>query len=223
MEYYILPCYPALAILVGAGFARCEATQNQLNFKRWLIALTAIIFISLAIFFWNYSSTPALPLTAIVGAAILLWMIRSNDRWIHPFLMAGIVASILLLLPASAKDLNSSAETIHRFAQVIASTNQVKSVRVGAGLELAVWHADLRFYTDVPVQPLEDAAKVRDFVSAPGPYLLLIPQGKLQSISFETDRKGQILQQGPYWGRGFWNKNLHRRKQQTIVLLKMDR
>jgi hypothetical protein len=126
------------------------------------------------------------------------------------------MASLFLFLPEAAS--NTSAQTIHRFSSMVKGTG----IRhVGAAFDLEKWSADVRFYSGTAVTPLKDAQQVQEFLNKSSSALLLLPEEKLDSIS-QGAKNFKVLSTGPYVGHGLWNKNLRQKKEQTVVLVRVE-
>ena len=94
LDYYILPAYPALAVLVGAGLARLtEAPDRWLGSGRVVTLVTSVSLVLLAVPFyknsvalfpdWGLADHAALPGTVLAGAVALLATLSRKGPALH--------------------------------------------------------------------------------------------------------------------------------------------
>ena len=234
LDYYILPAYPALAVLVGAGLARLEEEPGRRAWPGYLVILgTSMILAVLAFLFWknsvalfpdrSFAFHAVIPATALAGTVALLGTLTRKRRLALPYLLAGTMAAIFILICQFLYKPYSQYETLPRFGRQIASMSFQKPIRLGAAFHLAGWHPDLRFYSGLPAQPLWDLPAVSHFLSDKGKALLIVSENKLEVVMDETARHYRVLDRGPNLGPGIPGLNFFRRKKvpETVLLIEV--
>ncbi len=234
LDYYILPAYPALAVLVGAGLARLEEEPGRRSWPGYLVILgTSVSLAVLAFLFWknsvalfpsrSFAAHAAIPAMALTGAVALLGTLIRKRRSALPYLLAGTMAVLFILISQFLYRPYSHYQTLPRFGRQIASMSFQKPIRLGVAFRLAGWHPDLRFYSGLPAEPLRDLPAVSHFLSDKGKALLIVSENQLEVLMDETARHYRILDRGPHLGPGIPGLDFFRRRKapETVLLIEV--
>jgi len=230
LDYYLLPAFPAMAVLAGAGLSKLSSDPSVFSGSRRIFtAFTAASFAVISFAFFKNSRILfpdlgvythfGISLATILGAVLIICTLPSRNGKALPFLMVITMASVFVLLNQLQLPALTRYQTIPRFARNIARADYNQQYRVGAGFELAIWHPDVRFYTGLPVEPLENQPAAENFVNAPGPALLMLPEEDLDDVFANSNRTYQILDRGPYLGHAVPGLAFFRAPKPTTVIL----
>jgi 4-amino-4-deoxy-L-arabinose transferase-like glycosyltransferase len=213
--YYILPCLPALAIIVGAGLARYTIQPIHLSGKI-LAVLIALSFAVLAFFFWRnsiilfpdiaWTDHIVLPLIALAGTVLILFATFYRPA-ILPYSIALTAGLLILFADWGNFPRLSRYLSVQQFAHRIASMQEKETLRVATCIELAYLHPDVRFYTGLPAESNADLQAVRDFVAAPGRAFLIIYEKYLPEIFGNGTIPYKIVDRGLYLKHGLPSLN----------------
>ncbi len=230
--YYILPCLPALAVIVGAGLARITSQPMRVSAKI-VAVLIALSFAVLAFVFWKnsvllfpdiaWADHIVLPLLALVGALLIFFSTFYRPN-ILPHLIALTAALLLIFADWGNFPRLSRYLSVQQFAHRIASMQDKETLRVGTALELAYLHPDVRFYTGLPVESNKDLQAVRNFVAAPEHAFLIIYEKHLPEVFGNGTIRHKIVDRGLYLKHGLPSLNYFRRPitPQATVLVEIN-
>lgn len=234
LDYYLLPTYPAMAILVGAGFSRFIADRERMQIVRaLLVVLTAWALGGVGVFVWLSAravfpemSLPArasIPAVSLGGAIAVLSTLAGRRFKYLPYVLAGTVATLFLLLNQVLVRPYDAYQPVPRFGRWIASRKWERPVHLGAAFDLASWHADLRFYTGLPARPLESAPELMRFLDREGTVLLVASERHIEALSRDRTHEIRVWDRGPYWGHALPRLDAFRREAEprTILLVQV--
>ncbi len=228
LDYYILPSYPAMAILVGSALSRIAGMEGRfVHASRIILILISITLIVLSYLLWRSSIAlypdlsgwfhVALPVVAFLCTALLLGTLKRRYQPAFPYVLASTMFCILLFLSALQYPLSKRYQTVPRLARAIIGEATGK-IRVATGFELAGWHPDVRFYTGLPVETLEDLQEVKTFIRKPGLAFLILPESKLKD-AFDGSSFYHIVDRGPYLGHRLPGSNFYDRPKKHISVV----
>jgi 4-amino-4-deoxy-L-arabinose transferase-like glycosyltransferase len=213
--YYILPCVPALAIIVGAGLAR-YTTQPIGAYGKILAVFIALCFAVLAFAFWKnsimlfpdiaWTDHIVLSLIALAGAVLILFATFYRQS-ILPHSIALTAGLLIISADWGNFPRLSRYLSVQQFADTIASMQEKETLRVATCIELAYLHPDVRFYTGLPAKGHTDIQSVRDFVAAPGRAFLIIYEKYLPEIFGNGTIPYKIVDRGLYLKHGLPSLN----------------
>lgn len=175
LPWYVMPIYPGLSLLIGAGLATAwQSKQYLLSWKISLSILTAIC--SLAVIYLSISGQLELDLIIILGivivslaiATILLW--SNGDRAI-PTLIGGFYLGLLLFFNSNhwLWELNEAFPT-RKIAAEIKQHTPAKQIVYTA---YPNFRPALNFYSDRNLIPADDTKLKQTWQQNQPAYLLL--------------------------------------------------
>ncbi len=234
LDYYILPSYPAMAILVGPALSRIATVEAKfVGIRAIVLILISVTLLVLSYLFWKNSVAlfpdlkgwfhAALPAVAVVSTFLLLGTLKRRYQWAFPYVLASTMVCIFLFMSTLQYPLSKRYQTVPRLARAITGEGATLAIRVATGFELAVWHADVRFYTGLPVEALEDQQEVKAFAQKPGPAWLILPESRLEDV-FDASNTYHIVDRGPYLGHRLPGSDFYKppKKYPIIVLVAIN-
>jgi hypothetical protein len=189
LDYYLLPLYPAIALLVGRWLGEIEWTAFDRGAARVLLVLGAVGFAGLAFLpqrldpSWLPSPT-ACALLALVSAAAAAACLGaahrpSPDRLV--FTLAAATASVGVILVSAFLPAFRAAQPNRRLAQAVARERAHRAdLRVVACSDPARVERDVLFEARVPV---ERRCDLWDVAPAHQPFLFLLDREEFASLS----------------------------------------
>jgi hypothetical protein len=205
LPHYIMPAYPATALLVGA-FA--DAVGRGIVKSTWLwrvpAALAAVLLIAGAVLlglllkraFDLPPTDPSFVLVAILGlgaAAIAVSLVRGRDTHVLASLVVTLVAgyawTVMVISPRE----------LRRFQPIPGLARSLQGI-AEAGEPLAVGGnygaPGLAFYARHDVEQLADREDLIRFLSAEGPRHCVLPLTDFEAVRAEVPRPWRIVDQG---------------------------
>ncbi len=186
---YLLPCFPALALLVAWGWQRVleEAGGPSGARRRWAVLSLLLLFpiLSAAIYFWCRSEAPEqlrhqIPLAAALGATALFLgaaAARGKFRLLFPFCLAGTVLSWTLLLVFSLASVREESSLTRISAEAVRLTREGNTV-----VAYRQFHNYLFFYTQNRVPWVRKRPELDRLLREKGTLYCFLEEGGLKEM-----------------------------------------
>jgi 4-amino-4-deoxy-L-arabinose transferase-like glycosyltransferase len=214
LPHYILPAYPAAALLVGVFLdAALDGRVARTILYRLPLALTALLFAVGAVLvglllrraFGLPLADPSSLLPVVLGVgsmAIAALLIARRDRGaLHVLigtLVAGFAWTSLIILPNELRRFQPMPELARTVAARVPSSDPL-------AVSGAYRATSLVFYARRRIEVLEDAAAIRNYLMAPGTRYCVLPADDFAAIRRDLPRAVEIVD-----SRAIFNVRLRR-------------
>jgi 4-amino-4-deoxy-L-arabinose transferase-like glycosyltransferase len=207
---YVLPAYPALALLLGAWVQRWS--EGEVTLPRW-VEWTGMALLGIAgggafagmivaarlrgldgLAAWSWIGWI---LAAAAGAAC--WRLASQDRRGASWIVTGSSLAFVALLAGGALPALNEDKPARRLASALPRGHREMEVRIAAS---RWWQPSLVFYTEREVEQLEGPATVASFLDQPIPAFVAIPESDLEELRRHSAKVKVLTRSGDlYRGR----------------------
>ncbi|MBX9686190.1 MAG: glycosyltransferase family 39 protein [Candidatus Obscuribacterales bacterium] len=204
IDYYALPVYPAVAILISNYLSRsCDSSGKFVAFAAYLSS-TLLLFAGLASFFvlpgvfvgQSPESWLALPLSLCLPAlAMFYFCIQKQLRKCYKMLFI----SICMIATAFAWQFYpwiSSKQAVLKYIPYI--RNLGPESRIGVYTSLQNWIDEITFQTNTEPMKIESPAMAEQFLKAKSPTLLLIQESEYAQMSPAARSRSRVLASNPF-------------------------
>ncbi len=189
IDYYALPVYPAVAILIGNYLSKaCDLNAKVPQFVAWLasglltIAGAALFFLLPGLFpNGSVSDWIALPVVTLVSGLTML-VCAAQKQLRKSFKM--LFVAVCLIATAFSWEIYpwiSSQQAVLKYVPYISAMPE--NGRVGVYTSLQNWIDEITFQADCEPMKIENIRMAEQFLKAKAPSVLLIQENEYQQMS----------------------------------------
>lgn len=204
IDYYALPAYPAMAILIGAYLTRaCDLKNKPASFFAWLASALLVVagigsvFVLPGLFAGqDFRSWLSLPLVLSACGALMLYCTKIGDlRKTFKMLFVSI-SLIAIAFSFQVYPWISSKQAVLKYIPYI--RNLSDSGRVGVYTSLQNWIDEVTFQTGKEPMRIDSVKMAEQFMKAKLPCLLLIQEDEFEQMSAESKTSLRIIAKNPF-------------------------
>lgn len=229
IDYYALPAYPAMAILIGSYLTRaCDLKNKPATCLAW-IASGLFLIAGVASFFFlpglfagqAFTSWLSLPCVLLACGASMLYCSKIGDlRKAYKMLFVSI-SLIAISFSFQFYPWISSKQAVLKYIPYIKSLPE--SGRVGVYTSLQNWIDEITFQTGKEPMRIDSVKMAEQFMKAKLPCYLLIQEDEFEKMSTQSKQSLRVLAKNPFIPRSlnpvYFASKAHSLGKQTQLLL----
>ena len=204
IDYYALPVYPAMAILIGSYLTRaCDQKTTVATFFSWLASAVFVIAGAGAFFFLpklfsgqDFTAWISLPCVLLVCGAIMFYCNKIEDLRKAYKMLCVSICLVAISFSFQFYPWISSKQAVLKYIPYI--RNLSESGRVGVYTSLQNWIDEVAFQTGKEPMRIDSVKMAEQFMKAKLPCLLLIQEKEFEQMSPESKQSMRVIARNPF-------------------------
>ncbi len=204
IDYYALPCYPAVAIIVGDYLSKaCDAKSRVAIIGAWLVSVLMLLAGAASFLILpglglkeGLSGWLAMPIV-LVGCGLSLSAFTLKTDYRQSFKM--LFVSISLIAIAFSFEFYpwiSSKQAVLKYIPYLKELKQ--DDRIGVYTSLQNWIDELSFQTDKEPMKIQSIKMAEQFLKGSSKSVLLIQESEYNQMSDQAKANSRVLQKSPF-------------------------